>query len=40
MTEEQFKEFAERIASEDETRIALRNAFRWEIGRASCRERV
>lgn len=30
MTEEQFKEFAERIASEDETRIALRNAFRWE----------
>lgn len=30
MTEEQFKEFAERIVSEDVTRPALRNAFRWE----------
>ena len=30
MTEEQFKEFAKRIVSEDETRIALRNAFRWD----------
>lgn len=29
MNEEQFKEFAERIASEDETRIALRSAFQW-----------
>lgn len=29
MTEEQFKEFAERIVSEDVTRPSLHNAFRW-----------
>lgn len=29
MNEEEFKGFVERIASEDETRLALRSAFRW-----------